>query len=605
MDRFARLVARVLDVPHALVSVMPDGDALGPELVGIWPPGPLRNTSLARELCRRVVSSGAPLALADLVSWRSEASGESAAADGRRPGSFLGVPLTGRSGEVLGAVGAFGGEPRTWSERNVQDLSDLAAAHSAELRERAGGAKRAALARRPDGVADGEPARHAAGSASEEPRRLQALLGRSQLLLRAAEVLADTTGLDEVRRRVNELVSGDLEPAYVGLSLLDDGAMRRTVDPHAPTVELESKFPEYALTADWPSAQAARERRLIVIPDRETLIRRYSPDTVAVFDAMGLRTAVCVPLPGALRPALGALVVAWDTLHEVDVSEQAVLMALGHYTARAVERALFLDGRVSVVRQLQQAMLTDLPVLPGLDLAALYRPAASHDMVGGDWYDAYPLGPAAAGAPGAAAVTVGDITGHNARAAALMGQARSMLRQADHDHRGRSPAMAVRALEHASADLEVPLSGTLVHAHLTPRPEGCWLLEWTNAGHPAPLLAVPGAPARALLPHDRLIHPTLPADRRRTSHRRLLTPGSVLLLYTDGLVEHRGRPVDESTDRARRILAEAAATGAALPALLHRLADTIAGAAHSDDIALLAVRVPTASGGSLEEQHRR
>ncbi len=94
---------------------------------------------------------------------------------------------------------------------------------------------------------------------------------------------------------------------------------------------------------------------------------------------------------------LGTLVLGWDTPHQVDVTERAVLTAIAGYTARAIERALYLDQRVTVAIQLQQAMLTDLPAVSGLQLGALYRPAADGELVGGDWYDAYPLGAAARG----------------------------------------------------------------------------------------------------------------------------------------------------------------------------------------------------------------
>ena len=104
---------------------------------------------------------------------------------------------------------------------------------------------------------------------------------------------------------------------------------------------------------------------------------------------------MCVPLPG-ITGMLGTLVLGWDTPHQVDVSERAVLTAIAGYTARAIERALYLDQRVTVATQLQQAMLTDLPAVWAL-LSALYRPAAAGELVGGDWYGAYPLGPAARG----------------------------------------------------------------------------------------------------------------------------------------------------------------------------------------------------------------
>jgi len=143
-------------------------------------------------------------------------------------------------------------------------------------------------------------------------------------------------------------------------------------------------------------------------------------------------------------------------------------------------------------------MLTDLPVVSGLQLGALYRPAAAGELVGGDWHDAYPLGPAARGAqpPGAAgreavlalALTVGDVAGHDMHAAAIMGQVRSMLRQADLDHPDRGPAAAVTAAENACAAPGLDATGTLVHARLSPAGGGAWRLSWTNAGHPPPLL---------------------------------------------------------------------------------------------------------------------
>ncbi|MFD4276401.1 SpoIIE family protein phosphatase [Streptomyces cyaneofuscatus] len=88
------------------------------------------------------------------------------------------------------------------------------------------------------------------------------------------------------------------------------------------------------------------------------------------------------------------------------------------------------------------------------------------------------------------AVSIGDITGHDLRAATLMGQVRSMLRQADLDHPGAGPARALAAFEHANTRLDIGASGTLIHAHLRPCPapqESSWELTWTNAGHPPPL----------------------------------------------------------------------------------------------------------------------
>jgi hypothetical protein len=326
----------------------------------------------------------------------------------------------------------------------------------------------------------------------------------------------------------------------------------------------------------------------------------YGQAAAGRLDAAGLGAAVYVPLPG-VRRTTGTLILGWRTQHQVDVTERAVLTAIAGYTGRAVERALYLDERVTVARQLQQAMLTDLPATGGLQLAALYRPAPAGDLVGGDWYDAYPLtlrpggqqsGEAdRAGLPSPLAVTVGDITGHDTGAAAIMGQVRSMLRQADLDL-GRGPAAAVTAVEQACEVLSLEAIGTLIHAHLRPAPGTTdWQLTWVNAGHPPPLLRHPDGRAERLDGHDLLLLPGMPGAGGRADRQRVLAPGSTLLLYTDGLVEHRGKDIDAAIDRAAAILAVPA--GLPLPDLLIQLIGEVAGPA-DDDVVMLAVRIPPA-----------
>ncbi|MFD6892901.1 PP2C family protein-serine/threonine phosphatase, partial [Streptomyces sp. NPDC059957] len=121
---------------------------------------------------------------------------------------------------------------------------------------------------------------------------------------------------------------------------------------------------------------------------------------------------------------------------------------------------------------------------------------------------------------------------------------------------------------------------------------GHWQLSWTNAGHPPPLLTHPGAPsepAEQLQAHDILLHPALPPGPR-TTHTRLLAPGSTLLLYTDGLVEHRGQDLEAATNEAARHLA-AASADSPLDDVLQHLAGTVAPAHPDDDTVLLAIRI--------------
>ena len=288
-------------------------------------------------------------------------------------------------------------------------------------------------------------------------------------------------------------MTGDLKPVYVGLVLSDGRQLRRVPDPQVTHVP-EARSPVFLRDSLFPSAAAVRTGEMIIISDRSGLGARLGQATVDEFEAAGFQSAVCVPLPGTRGGTLGALVLGWAIPHDVDVTERAVLTAIAGYTALAVERAMHLDERVTVARQLQQAMLTDLlPEVPGLELAASYIPAAASELVGGDWYDAYQLsGGRRAGTAGPLAVTVGDITGHDIGAATVMGQVRSMLRPADlNDDLG--PAGAVTAMENACEGLALEATGTLVHGHLRPAGNAAWQLTWTNAGHPPPRCS--GAPA--------------------------------------------------------------------------------------------------------------
>ncbi|XUM05020.1 SpoIIE family protein phosphatase [Streptomyces venezuelae ATCC 10712] len=104
-------------------------------------------------------------------------------------------------------------------------------------------------------------------------------------------------------------------------------------------------------------------------------------------------------------------------------------------------------------------------------------------------------------------------------------------------------------------------------------------------------MAHPHEGVEQLEEHSLLMHPGLAPNGGRPQYERVLRPGALLLLYTDGLIEHRGRALDQTLDHAERILAQAADESTALPRLLDLLADTLAGPEHDDDIVLFALRV--------------
>ncbi|MFJ3202767.1 SpoIIE family protein phosphatase [Streptomyces sp. NPDC086989] len=586
MDRFARLVSRLLHVPMAFVSLVEEDRQFLPGTYGLPQPwAAARALPPSHALCSCVVASGRPLAVPDARADERLRT-EPVIAD-LGVVAYAGVPLTDGDGLVLGVLCAVDHEPRAWGDGELSDLEDLAAVCSAELCLRILSAQSRSVQR----VL--ETARTAAERARTDAQRLereaQVGLDHAELLLRSSEELAQTSGLEDVRRRVRDLFAGAGKPSYVGLLVADKDELHRVPDPDIDRT-VEREVLTLPVDAAFPSTRAMRERRAVFVPDREALVADYSPEAVDFFDRMGLTTVLCLPLWGS-RALLGVLAVCWAKRHEVGVTERAALTAASGYTAQAVERALYLDDRISVARQLQEAMLTSLPLAGHVEISALYQPAAVGDMIGGDWYDAYHLPSASPGGePGALMVTVGDITGHDMHAATVMGQVRSMLRQATLDHPPYSPAVALTALDAACSVLPVEASGTLVHARLDLADEGPgWTLTWSNAGHPPPFLRTPDGRVTTLEEHDMLLHRDL-GPFLRTESRRHLPPGSTLVLHTDGLIERRGHDIDACTAQLVALLARHG--DRPLDELLQRISGRQANPAPEDDVVVLALRVP-------------
>jgi serine phosphatase RsbU (regulator of sigma subunit) len=399
------------------------------------------------------------------------------------------------------------------------------------------------------------------------------------LLLRASVALANTNTADDVAAAVHDLVTGTLNPADVEVSLLDPSGMVHLPSGLAAPASAAQPQEHHPGAATTPSALAAHTGLPILLPDLAA-VHAVTPDAVDTFAEMGWQSAASVPLPGLDGP-IGALTFVWKQPHVLDAAEQAIVTALAGYTAQALHRADHLHSRENVATILQRAMLSDLPDTAPYELAARYEPAARTELVGGDWYDAVRLDAQHL------ALVIGDVTGHDMRAAALMGRVRSKLRLLLVD-RHEPPAALLRRLDAANQALGDRIIASAVLAYLRPDPDrGGHQLHWSNAGHPNPLL-LDAAGTTVLTGRD----PLLGVTRRtpRTSHTRHLPPGSTVLFYTDGLIETRTQPFDERERQLHTTLADLHDTP--LPDLLDLLYTTFAGNDHEDDVALLAVRTP-------------
>lgn len=303
----------------------------------------------------------------------------------------------------------------------------------------------------------------------------------------------------------------------------------------------------------------------------------------AVGDADRRAPALRAPLTSSDGSPIGELVVWPGVARPFGTEDEAILTQLAQITAVAVEKARLFQREHRIAATLQQSLLVqELPTTPGVALAARYRAALRGTQVGGDLYDAVVL------PRGRLALAVGDVTGRGVRAAAVMGQLRIGLRA--YAVQDASPREVLDSLDRLLQSLgDAPLA-TAAFVVLDPT---SGKLCVANAGHPPPLLVGPpgGDPPRFVTGG---VAPPLGIgiDAAHEDVEVEASPGSTLLLYTDGLVESREVPLDVGLTRLRDVAAELAAAtpddmcDGVLARLLPEGTD--------DDVALLACRLTSA-----------
>lgn len=249
---------------------------------------------------------------------------------------------------------------------------------------------------------------------------------------------------------------------------------------------------------------------------------------------------------------------------------------------RAKQRAEESEREARVLaRTLQQTLIPPTPpAIPGLDVAAVYRPAASGEEVGGDFYDVFQV------SDGDWVAVIGDVCGKGVDAAVVTALARYTVRAAAVEH--ASPSAALRALNQVLLGHETDRFCTVALVRLC-QVDGAWTATSCSGGHPLPLL-VRGETVEETGDPGPLIG-VLP-DAAFVDSVAVLRPGDALLLYTDGVTEgRRGREYFEDEGLRAAIAAHRGSAGSLTDGIL---GDVLAfqGDNPRDDIAVVAVRVP-------------
>ncbi len=388
------------------------------------------------------------------------------------------------------------------------------------------------------------------------------------------EVTDTTLGRLDVEDLLNELLERirsvlDVDTAAV---LLRDGSSDELVARAARGLEEEVRQGVHVPIGIGFAGRIAKQK-LPVVLDRVDSTTVSNP----ILWEKGIRKMLGVPLRSG-DDIIGVLHVGRLDDRPFTPNDTGLLQVAAQRVVAGIQsRQLAVESAAATLleRGLQPGRLPDLP---GIQLAARYV-TAENRLIGGDWYDAFTV------PSGQMWLIVGDVAGHGLNAAVTMGRVKSALRayalQCD------TPHDALQHTDQKVQHFEIGAMITIVCAVSSPPYDH---FEICSAGHPPPVIAVPGRRAEFVhLPSAPPIG-ALP-DVKRTARSVDVPYGATLVLYTDGLVEDRDRPIDEGLRKLR------AATNADDPAIVCRtvMHDLIGNRTAIDDVAVLALRRATSA----------
>jgi serine phosphatase RsbU (regulator of sigma subunit) len=393
---------------------------------------------------------------------------------------------------------------------------------------------------------------------------------------------------EAVAAALRVLAEGRADCPFGVVYLEDDGDVRPVAHQG---IDAESQLASSViLNAVRATIEAGKVQTLV---DLDDLVPGLSRGGASHVGRTEVHTAVVLPLAlaGRARP-VGALVLGTSPHLRLDEDYQVFLtLAAGQVSAaladaravederrRAVEQAELARARAQffteVAVTLQRAVLGPTALPEGF--AVHYEPASGTLEVGGDWYDVIDL------PDGRYGVVVGDVVGTGLSAAAIMGQLRSAGRALLLE--SRSPSHVLKALDRFASLIPGASVSTVFCAVIDPV---TGTLRYSSAGH-VPGIVVDADGSARFLEEAGSLPLAVVAELDRPEADVVLPSGSTLLLYTDGLVERRGEPLDDGMARA----AESLVAARALPPadLAEVLRRELLGDAPDDDVAFLLYR---------------
>ncbi|MFI6787466.1 SpoIIE family protein phosphatase [Nonomuraea sp. NPDC050383] len=391
-------------------------------------------------------------------------------------------------------------------------------------------------------------------------------------LVHLAATLTRAVTVQDVVDLVSEQVMVLCDAQGMAILLAENGRLL-VVGSHNYETEIIDHFDGLPLTAHTASQHVMLTGEAAFFESWDDLVARHS-------DAIrqpGMSAWAVLPLIASDRP-IGTCVLSYARPRAFTADERATLTSLAGLVAQALERARLYDVKHQLAEALQASLLPSaLPAVPRLDVAARYLPATLGMDIGGDFYDLISLDDTTA------AAVIGDVQGHDMTAAALMGQVRTAIHA--HATAGASPGEVLYHTNRLLIDLAPDLFTSCLYVNLDlARHTACV----ASAGHLPPLLCRPGEPAEIIdMPSGLLLG--LDPESEYPTLELPLPPGSLLALYTDGLIEVPGVDIGEGMEALGRRLTRSAGRPLAMVAqtLIDHALDV---QQRTDDIALLLLK---------------
>ncbi|OBK48533.1 SpoIIE family protein phosphatase [Mycobacterium sp. 1081908.1] len=414
-------------------------------------------------------------------------------------------------------------------------------------------------------------------------QRREAPLDLAQLdaALQAADSVAG------ILRALIDSSSGPGDAAAVTIGLFDGERHVRFEYAGDVPAEVRDRYHVAALDAPLVGVDVVTAGEPMVITDTFDLPPRYEH---AVRDtAASVRACVAHPLRDNGGRVIGVLVLLWPAPRQFDAAELDTFARIAALTQSAVDRVRVMAREHRIAVDFQEHLLDLDRGSTAAVVAAVYQPAGEAMRVGGDWYSVTPLSH-----PGRIGISVGDVVGHGLAAAIVMSRLRAAV--AASALSAAEPVLVLGALDRYAASITGARCATVAYALIDTGAGGA-TVSYSCAGHPYPLLIPPDGDPVFLESGRRppVAVADAVADDAATAE---LAPGSLMLLYTDGLIERAGETLDEGFAR----LKAAAAGCAGLPVesvCAELLARMTPPGGYRDDVVVLALRPPHTAARSF------